>query len=471
MTRTILAGFGLVLATSAAAFDSGSTGADGALTPNVNTEVQLPPSGILNYTSIDIPAGVTVRFRRNALNTPVVLLVSGNATIAGTIDISGRKAADSFGAGSGNVADDGLPGDGGPGGYGGGRGGLTDVSPTGTPRGGQAGTGPGGGRPSSNNLNDSGCWGGSASFATQGTRPGSNCGSVTAGTYANPELLPLIGGSGGAGGNGSTSAGGSGGGGGGGALLLAVSGTLNVTGSILANGGAGGDYGASYGAPGVGSVGGGGSGGAIRLVATTMSGNGTINAIGAGTGVHPNVGNQGNAGVGRIRLEAENFTRTAATNPAYTFSAPRSLGLADVPVIRIIRVAGVDAPANPTGNADIVLPANTPNPVQVVIRTSNVPLGTTVEVINTPPRGQPVSTVSTGLAGTVAEATATASINLIDGPSVLLAALSFSVSGPQAQALSHYTEGEPVTRVELASSLDGGTRTVLVTESGRRVTL
>jgi hypothetical protein len=470
MTRTILAGFGLVLATSAAAFDSGSTGADGALTPNVNTEVQLPPSGILNYTSIDIPAGVTVRFRRNALNTPVVLLVSGNATIAGTIDISGRKAADSFGAGSGNVADDGLPGEGGPGGYGGGRGGLADPSTAvGSPRTGQAGLGPGGGRPSTSDLNNVACWGGAGTFATQGAHPG--CGTSAPLAYANPELLPLIGGSGGAGGNGSTSTGGSGGGGGGGALLLAVSGTLNVTGSIVANGGGGGDIGANYGAAGVGSVGGGGSGGAIRLVATTMSGNGTINAIGAGTGVWPNIGNRGNAGVGRIRLEAENFTRTAATNPAYTFSAPRPLGLADVPVIRIIRVAGVDAPADPTGNADIVLPANTPNPVQVVIRTSNVPLGTTVEVINTPPRGQPSSVESTGLAGTVAEATATANINLIDGPSVLLAALSFSVSGPQAQALSHYTEGEPVTRVELASSLDGGTRTVLVTESGRRVTL
>jgi hypothetical protein len=470
MTRTILAGFGLVLASSVAAFDSGSTGADGALAPNVNTEVQLPPSGILNYTSIDIPAGVTVRFRRNSLNTAVVLLVSGNATIAGTIDVGGTRAADSFGAGSGNVADDGLPGEGGPGGFGGGRGGLANPSTAaGSPRSGQSGLGPGGGRSPISDLNNQFCWGPAGSFGTQGETPG--CGAAAAPNYANPELLPLIGGSGGSGGNGNVSTGGSGGGGGGGAILLAVSGTLTVTGSILANGGAGGNIGAARAQTGVGTVGGGGSGGAIRLVATTLTGNGAITAIGAGSGTYTNSGSQGTAGVGRIRLEAENFTRTAATNPAYTFSAPRSLGLADVPVIRIIRVAGVDAPASPTGNADIVLPANTPNPVQVVIQTSNVPLGTTVEVINTPPRGQPSSSVSTGLAGTVAQATATANINLIDGPSVLLAALSFSVSGPQAQALSHYTGGEPVTRVELASSLDGGARTVLVTESGRRVTL
>ncbi len=470
MKRITLAGLSLLLASSVAAFDSGSTGVDGALTPNVNTEVQLPPSGILNYTSINIPTGVTVRFRRNALNTPVVLLVSGNATIAGTIDVSGQKAADSFGAGSGNVADDGLPGDGGPGGFAGGRGGLADPSTAaGSPRTGQSGIGPGGGRAASGNLSWGFCPGGGASFSSIGNPR--ECGATAAPTYANPELLPLIGGSGGAGGNGNLSTGGSGGGGGGGALLIAVSGTLNVTGSIIANGGSGGNMGANAGASGIGTVGGGGSGGAIRLVATTLSGNGTISATGGGTGVHPNSDSQGNAGVGRIRLEAETFTRTAATNPPYTFSAPRSLGLADVPVIRIIRVAGIDAPASPTGNADIVLPANTPNPVQVVIQTSNVPLGTTVEVINTPPRGHPSSTVSTGLAGTVAQATATANINLVDGPSVLLAALSFAVSGTQAQALSHYTGGEPVARVELASSLDGGTRTVLVTESGRRVTL
>ena len=39
-----------------AQFSSGSTGADGALNPTVNTEVVLPPSGILNYSTVNIPA-------------------------------------------------------------------------------------------------------------------------------------------------------------------------------------------------------------------------------------------------------------------------------------------------------------------------------------------------------------------------------------------------------------------------------
>jgi hypothetical protein len=470
MTRLLAFGVMAVASPAAFAFVSGSTGADGALTPNVNTEIQLPPSGILNYTTINIPSGVTVRFRRNALNTPVVLLVSGDATIAGAIDLSGRKAADSFGAGSGNVADDGLPGEGGPGGYGGGRGGLADPSAAaGGPRAGQSGLGPGGGRPGISDLNNGNCWGGAGTFGSQG--PHSGCGTSAPPTYGTVQLSPLIGGSGGAGGNGNTSTGGTGGGGGGGAILIAVTGTLNVTGSIQANGGGGGDTGQAWLGAGVGSVGGGGSGGGIRLVATTLTGNGAINAVGAGTGTHPNIGNRGTAGVGRIRLEAETFTRSAATNPAYTTSAPQPLELVDVPVLRIIRVAGVDAPAEPTGNADIVLPATTPNPVQVVIQTANVPLGTTVNVINTPPRGEPVTTVSTALAGTVAQATATANVNLIDGPSVLLATLSFSVSAQQARALSFFTEGEPVASVELAAAASGPAQTVLVTQSGRRVTL
>jgi len=45
-------------------------GADGALAPTVNTEITRPASGILNYTTVNIPAGVTVTFKKkNALDT------------------------------------------------------------------------------------------------------------------------------------------------------------------------------------------------------------------------------------------------------------------------------------------------------------------------------------------------------------------------------------------------------------------
>ena len=111
-----------LLPSTAAAFDSGSTGADGDFNPQQNTEVVLPPNGILNYRSVNIPLGVTVTFKRNATNTPVTLLVGGDAVITGTINLNGQSAP---ATGDDNPLDDGLPGKGGPGGFDGGFGGLT----------------------------------------------------------------------------------------------------------------------------------------------------------------------------------------------------------------------------------------------------------------------------------------------------------------------------------------------------------
>src|SRR5262245_3191512 len=72
-----------------AQFSSGSTGADGAFNPASNVTVTLPANGVFNYTTINIPSGVTVKFTRNAANTPVTLLAQGDVVITGTIDISG----------------------------------------------------------------------------------------------------------------------------------------------------------------------------------------------------------------------------------------------------------------------------------------------------------------------------------------------------------------------------------------------
>lgn len=79
----------LTLAASLAhGFNSGSTGADGAFAPTADVTVTLPASGVLNYTTVDIPSGVSVRFAPSS-NAPVVLLASGAVNIAGTIDIRG----------------------------------------------------------------------------------------------------------------------------------------------------------------------------------------------------------------------------------------------------------------------------------------------------------------------------------------------------------------------------------------------
>ena len=455
------------------AFDSGSNGADGALNPSVDTEVQLPPDGILEYTSIDIPAGISVTFSKNALNTPVTLLVSGDAVINGTIDVSGSDAPPSAGAGDGNLGDDGLPGEGGPGGFDGGRGGMADDSTeAGSPRIAQAGIGPGGGFPNDSNLSNDNCYGNGGSFGTSGSVTYSYCGPETGPIYGNEDLLPLIGGSGGSGGGGRQSSGGSGGGGGGGALLIAVSGTLTIAdgGEVLANGGRSGDVGHDDNLDAGGRVGGGGSGGGVRLIATNLDGTGSISAAGGRTGTYDgqNWPNQ-YGGKGRIRLEAENFTFNGSSNPAYSLTEPGQLVISGVPTIRIESVGGMAAPAEPSGYGDIVLPSDAPNPVDVGIETSNVPVGNTVSVTVTPPNGHPYSVTSSALQGTEANATASASVDIPDGPSVLLATLSFSTTEQQGMALSRFTEGEPVARVELASSMSGETSTRLITESGRSV--
>src|SRR6185295_15936560 len=84
----------LVLASLAGAqsFSSGSTGADGPLDlSSGDRKVQLPESGVLNYTTVNIPFGKTLTFRRNSRNTPVTMLAQGGVSIAGLINVSNDR--------------------------------------------------------------------------------------------------------------------------------------------------------------------------------------------------------------------------------------------------------------------------------------------------------------------------------------------------------------------------------------------
>ncbi|MBI4689687.1 MAG: hypothetical protein HY754_05425, partial [Nitrospirae bacterium] len=216
-------------------FTSGSTGADGAFSPTTSTVVQLPADGIFNYTTVNIPSGITVKFQKNTANMPIYILATGDVTIAGTIDINGENGT---AGNTGNIAP--VPGGkGGPGGYDGGYGGEPGSTGISAAEPGY-GLGPGGGVPGSRNLYNTGyymayryAYGGGGGFGTDGSG-GSYTGAVGGKSYGNSSLTPLIGGSGGGGGYlGSVwNQYGGGGGGGGGAILLASSGTINVTGEI-----------------------------------------------------------------------------------------------------------------------------------------------------------------------------------------------------------------------------------------------
>jgi hypothetical protein len=445
------------------AFDSGSTGADGAFSPTVNTVLDVPPSGIFNFTSVNIPVGVTVTFKKNTTNTPVVILSSAGILIAGSVNVSGTSSTNTGSAGDGNQGDDGLPGLGGPGGFDGGRGGKTENLAGGT------GLGPGAGNPGTTYYSSYPCGGGGASFGGGGAIawPGNTACGAAGPTYGSSLLLPLIGGSGGGGGLGGNTYEGSGGGGGGGAILLAASGTVTVSGAIAANGGGSGSTNSGGTAIGGGS-GGGGSGGAIRIVASTIAGNGAINAGGGGAGA-TNAGTNGGAGgAGRIRLEADTITRTAITSPSFTTDAPGPVFVAGLPTLMIDSVAGVVAPASPTGNADITLPATTTNPVTVVFKTANVPVGNTVKLTLTPAYGSVRTAVSPALTGTTGSATASVSIALPAGPSVLQAQTTYTIVAALGDMMRNYAGNERVHQIELVAGMNGKSITNLITVSGKR---
>ena len=220
-----------VIPIAAQTFSSGSNGSDGPLdltTPGTVTfdpKTLVPPrdldgDGIYHFTTINIATGVTVKFRGDIINSPVVWLAQGAVQINGTIDASGQNG---FAATSTTQRTFTIPG---PGGFGGGYPAIGSNPPG-------PGLGPAGG-------------------AISGCEGWSNV-AFNGGFTGNQFVVPLIGGSGG-GGNGPTA-----GGAGGGAILVARSVSITGTGSILARGGN-----HLYNSP-VDRHSGGGAGGAIRL--------------------------------------------------------------------------------------------------------------------------------------------------------------------------------------------------------------
>jgi len=454
-----------------AVFDSGSTETHGAFTPSVNTQLTLPADGIFNFTNVHIPSDITVTFKKNTANTPVVIRASGDVIIEGEINISGGSSSAVGTAGDGNIGDDGQPGSGGPGAGDGGRGGSTGSGAS--ARGGNGlGPGAGGGGVLTTSFPVGGGGGG---FSAQGQTNlawvvssgyRANIGNYDNGgvIYGTDSLLPLLGGSGGGGGAGDVNYGGSGGGGGGGAILIASSGTVNVTGSILAKGGNSGQVSGSS----SGSSGGGGSGGAIRIIATTISGNGTISATAGSVGSVTASGFSGGTGAaGRIRLEAESVTRSSATSPAYSFSGtPGAVFLTGLPTLKIDSIASVSVPIAPTGVADVILPANTANPVTITFTTLGVPDDSNVQLTVTPAIGEIVTQNATVTANA-----ASMSVSLPSGPSTLTAITTYTVIASLGDALSTYAMGERVKKVRLSTSLNGPSMLTLISVSGKEYTM
>ncbi len=344
------------------AFNSGSTGADGALEVATDTVKLLPPNGLFNYTTVHVAAGATLTFTRNVHNTPVYILAQGDIKIEGTIDVSGF---------SGTTSPP-VPGGGGPGGFSGGSPGILGVAPG-------AGQGPGAGLGGSNAP---GYAGGSAGAGAYGTRP-VNITETDGFAYGSALLVPLVGGSGGGGTSGQP---GRGGAGGGGAILLSSSTKVEIFGAVKAIGGNNtGNSPASL------QSGGQGSGGAIRCVAPIVSGTGTLDVLGGYTN-HGGV----SGGDGRIRIDsifrnqlAFNYSpSTAVSIGAYmaSFASPQ-------PRLDIINVAGKVIPEGTSEAVSIFMPLGTQATQTITLQARDFLPGTVVPVRLqlTPQEGDPTS--------------------------------------------------------------------------------
>ncbi len=312
-------------------FDAGS-GGSGAFAPTSDVTLNtlgIDPfgglSGRFQFSSIDIPAGVTVTV---VGPNPLELLSTGDVDIAGTIVVSGNDAPQvpflPFGtAGAGGVA--------GPGGGNGGAGGsYSGMAPTGTATAASDGFAPplvvgadGGGGAETVDVDDNistaggGGGGGNALLGfsgsdgvgpsgTDGATPGGAMGTDDFREPGDPDAIVRIGGAGGGGGGANADGGlfggtGGGGGGGGGGVVHIVSATtltLAPTAVIRADGG----NGAACELDPAGK-GGGGAGGGVLLQAEIVDIQAaTVTALGGASLAGP--GTEGGGGsVGRIRVE------------------------------------------------------------------------------------------------------------------------------------------------------------------------
>ncbi|MDQ3130911.1 MAG: hypothetical protein M3Q99_09135 [Acidobacteriota bacterium] len=306
-----------------AQFNSGSTGVDGALDlstasfcqPNGICEVQLPESGILNYTTINVPPGRVLIFKRNSRNSPAILLAQGNVTVGGEINVSTPCAMN-----------------------------FSSVLCTGHYE-------------SNSNVQTPGVGGFSGGAPGKdgfGSGKGIAAGDINAKWVGPLNLLPIVGGSGGAGYTCGYPFYSCRGGGGGGAIVIASSAQITISGAVKAIGSES------------------GSGGAIRLIANSLDIAGQLSATSRNSGV--------------IRLEAptgqRNFTGTS--NPAAVLSTINPSIVADAqPLLTIVSVGGYLVPSyagTRFDTADLQLPNQLTDPINVVIQAANIPSGTPVQV-------------------------------------------------------------------------------------------
>ena len=343
-------------------FDSGSDESSGEINITEDMTLDLPADGIFHATTITVAEGATLTFNRNALNTPVYLLATGDILINGTVDVSGTSGVATRG------------GFGGPGGFNGGMPGFNGISSG-------AGLGPGGGLPGDFSS-------GGAGSGAYGSRPrqGEGLNDLDGEIYGSPLLIPLVGGSGGGGIEfANTNAGGGGGGGGGGAILLSSNTRLEINGVILARGGTGRNTSWVYNA---------GSGGAIRLVVPEVFGTGSLNVHSLLPQRTDNIDCPSCGGHGRIRIDTILDERVGGLT-FKPFAAGSVGGIMmvfpdTIPRLDLIEVAGQTIAEGATAGVSITLPFDADPNRTVVVQAKDFTGTVPIDVVLTPESGNPI---------------------------------------------------------------------------------
>ncbi len=292
---------------------------------NTVSYIDLPPNGVVCVSSMRANGTSnqyhTLRFRRNEANTPVYLLVEGDAKFnyGVRIELNGAAPTTRYGIGMDRVGGMGAPG--------GSDGGSCDFTFSDPNRAG-GGMGPGGG---------SGSAVGGGGDGASPVRDGDdgNTGAAGGAHYSEPEHRILHGGSGGGcGSNGAATPAYNGGGGGGGVFVLAAGGEItfytyytHYESWIHAQGGN-----ASYG--------GDGAGGVVRLIADKISGPSTSTYSDFFIDVRGGGSKESNAGL--IKLESPDvsgyFLNHLYPSTAVYYGAQQEIFPDDVPELKIVSV-------------------------------------------------------------------------------------------------------------------------------------
>lgn len=349
---------GLLSMTAHAQFDCGSNGSYGPLVigHGENVTLQAPPDGIFHCTTVSIDRNSTLRFTKNAANTPIYILANSDVRIGISAGPSGNPAKIYISGNSSNGLSGGI---GGPGGFDGGQGGQNPGD----------GHGPGGGKGGWTTENIPGkpanmIYRGNAGFATQSTHPPQLEGRGA--IYGNSLLIPMIGGSGG--GGGITL----GGGGGGGALLIASNTKISFgqdTWTVIeCHGGYGGSDNFGNGSP-----------GAVRIVAPLIDGHLTIENQG---------GREFERGNGRVRIDTLN-NRLALTALVGPFAVGSNMVVfpTNFPKLRVLQVG--DRVISPEDNNSIlvILPPGSPQTQTVKVAVSDFKTNVPLQAVVTPEAG------------------------------------------------------------------------------------